>query len=116
AGRQQAKNRVNAGHPRREHIGAVAAFKFGDSTLEGFAVGVIRARVVVTFVLAQLFVDVGDAWVDGRDNRAGGGIRLLTHVNRIGGKAHDVLLAVFPSLVKQAAWVSRPTASGRTPG
>jgi len=55
----------------------VAAFELGYSALERFAIGMICSRIVISFVLAELFVDVRGGLIDRRDNGSGGGIRFL---------------------------------------
>src|SRR5579863_4331117 len=89
AGSQETKDRVDAGHARRKDVCGLAAFKLGYSAFERFAVGMIGARVVVTFVFAELGLHVCGSLVDRSDNGAGGGIRLLADVNSIRSKTHE---------------------------
>src|SRR5262249_11203813 len=71
------------------------AFQLGHSPFERFAVRVIGARVVVTFVLSQLFVHIRRRLIDRRDDGACCRVGLLVHVNGISGKTHCALLALF---------------------
>src|SRR5205823_10384031 len=84
-------------------LGAVAAFQLGDRTFQRFAVRVIRSRVIVAFVFAQLFVYVRGGLIDGRDDGSSGGIGFLAHMNGVGGKTHCALLAIPVLMVKQSA-------------
>jgi len=70
---QKPEDRVDPRHARRENVGAVAAFQLGNRAFQRFAVRVIRSRVIVALVLAQLFVDVRGGLIDGRDDGSGGG-------------------------------------------
>src|SRR5215472_10925623 len=54
----------------------------------------IRSRVVVALVFPQLLVDVSRSLINRGDDRACGRIRLLAHMNGIGGKTHDALLTL----------------------
>src|SRR5437763_16573674 len=72
----------------------------------------ICSRVVVALVLSQLLVDVCRSLINRRDNRACGGIRLLAHIDGIGGQTHDALLACSQILLKYAAWGRLLTARG----
>src|SRR5689334_24099946 len=54
----------------------------------------IRSGVVVALVFPQLLVDVRRSLINRRDDCARGRIRLLAHMNRIGGKTHNALLAL----------------------
>src|SRR5216684_2643349 len=92
AGAEETENGVNGGHSRSENVSALPAFEFSDGALESFAIGMIGARVVVAFVLAQFGLHVGGGLIDRRNDGAGGGIRLLPDVNRVGGKTHGGLL------------------------
>ena len=80
----------------------MSALKLGNGPFERFAVGVIRARVIVAFVFAQFFVYVRGGLIDGRDDGPGGGIGFLTHMNGVGGKTHDALLAIPVLIVWQS--------------
>ena len=90
---QKPEHGINSRHAGRENVGAVAAFELGHRALQGFAVRVIRSRVVVPFVFAELFVHVRRGLINRRDDCPGGGIGLLPDVNGVGGKTHDLLLA-----------------------
>src|SRR5437868_13861828 len=103
SGTQQPENRIDARHPRGENVSAMPSFQLGHGALERFAVRMIRSRVVVTFVLAQFFVYIRRSLIDRRDDRAGGRIRLLPHMNGIGCKTHDALLALSRTFVTQAS-------------
>src|SRR5580704_9179014 len=72
----------------------MSALQLRQRAFQRFAVGMIRPRIVVTFVLPQFFVYVRRGLIDGRDNRSRCGIRLLSHMNGVGGKSHRNLLAV----------------------
>ncbi len=72
----------------------MATLELGYGTLERFAIGMIRPRIVVPFVLAELFVDVGGGLIDRRNNGAGRRIRFLPDMNGVGGKTHLDLLAM----------------------
>jgi hypothetical protein len=91
-GAEQSENGINCSHAGSENVSAFAAFEFGNGALEGLAVGMIGARVIVAFIFANFFVDVGGGLVDGRDDGAGSGIGFLSYVDGIGGKTHGVLL------------------------
>src|SRR5580692_1263714 len=57
----------------------------------------VGSRVVITLVLAQLFVYIRGRLIDRRNDRTRGGIRLLPNVNRVRGKSHcDLLLLCEP--------------------
>ncbi len=91
-GTQKTKDSVNSSHAGREYIRALAAFQFSDGALESFAIRMIGSRVVVTFVFAELGLDIGGSLVDRRDDGTGSGIRFLSHMNRVGGETHYPLL------------------------
>ena len=84
AGAEQSKDRIDCSHAGSKDVSSDSAFEFGDGAFEGFAIRVVGARVVVAFVLAEGFLDVGGRLIDRRDDGAGGGIRLLSHMNRVG--------------------------------
>ena len=85
-----AVQRVERGCHRRQTGGecpaARAAFQIGDATFVGEPRRIDRARVIVAFVLAGTFLDVGRRGVNRRHDRAGRRIRFLAGVNRAGGK------------------------------
>ena len=99
AGAQKPEDCVDSRHAGRENVGAVPAFQLGNGAFQGFAVGMIRSRVIVALVLAQLFIDVRGSLIDGRDDGPSGGIGFLPDVNGVGGKTHCALLAI-PVLIE----------------
>ena len=64
-----------------------AAFDRGDVGFERGAGRVLGARVLVALVLAELVLHVGRGLEDGRDDRAGAGIGLLSGVDADGREA-----------------------------
>ncbi len=68
AGAQETEHRIDGRHSRREDERRVTAFKFCDSPFEGPPVGMRRSRVVVAFVLPELFLNVGRSLIDWRDD------------------------------------------------
>ena len=90
SGAQQAKDRIDAGHPGSKDVSAVAAFEFGDGALQRFSIGMIGARVVVAvFVFAlTLRLHVSGRLIDRRDDGAGGRIRFLADVDGISSETH----------------------------
>ena len=103
SGAQQTENGIDSCHSRGENVSAVPAFELGNGAFESFAIRVAGTRVVVSLVLSELFVDIRRSLIDRRDDRARGRIRLLAHMNGIGGKTHDALLALSHTFLKQAA-------------
>lgn len=83
SGPEQTKDRIDGSHAGSEYVGGDSSFEFGDGAFEGFAIGVVRARVVETLVFAEGFLDIGGGLVDRSDDGAGGGVGLLAHVNRV---------------------------------
>ena len=69
---------------RRECKAARAAFQIGDAFFVGEPGRINRARIIVAFVLAGTFLDVGRCCVNRRHDRARRRIRLLAGVNRAG--------------------------------
>src|ERR1700682_3706676 len=108
AGTQQPKDGVDGGHSGSKNVSAPPAFEFSDGALQRFAIGMIGARVVVAFVFSKLALHVGGGLVDGRNNGAGGWIRLLPYVNSIGGKTHGGLLLPMP-VKREAAAMLKPS-------
>src|SRR5689334_881328 len=86
--------RADSTHPRSETIVALPAFQLRHRDLQRFPVRLMRSRVIVTFVFPQRIIDIGGSLINRRDNRACRRIRLLAHMNSIGGKTHDALLAL----------------------
>src|SRR5580704_6203254 len=92
AGAQQPKHGIDRGHSRGEDVGGLSAFQASDATLEGAAVRVCCARVVVAFILAQLLLHVCRGLKNRRDDSARSRFRLLSNVDRVGGESHAVFL------------------------
>ena len=64
------------------------AFLYGGKVLlEAGARGIGHARILVTFVLADRFLNVSGCRENRNRNRAGGWVRFLSDVNGTGGKA-----------------------------
>ena len=59
AGAEKAKDSINGGHARSKYVSRVAAFKLGESSLKGLAIGMICTRVVEAFVFAEFGLDIG---------------------------------------------------------
>lgn len=81
---EQSKDRIDCRHAGSENVGGDSAFELGDGAFESFAIGVVGARVVVTFIVAEGFLDVRGRLIDRSDDGTGGGIGLLPYVNRVG--------------------------------
>ena len=76
-----------AAMPGGEGVRRLAPFDRGDVRLERGARRVLRPRVLVALVLAELLLHVGRGLEDGRDDRAGAGIGRLSGVNADGREA-----------------------------
>ena len=85
---QKAKDSINGGHARTKRVSRVTAFKLGESSLKGLAIGVIGASVVEAFVFAELVLDIGRSLINGENDSASRGIGLLSDVDGICGKTH----------------------------
>jgi hypothetical protein len=88
AGAQETEDGVNRGHAGSEDVGLRAAFEARHGALERLAIGMLGARVVEAFVFAEGGLHVRGSLVDGRNDGAGGWIRLLSDVDGIGGETH----------------------------
>ena len=73
-------------HARGEREAGLAALDRGDVGLERRARRVLRARVLVSLVPAELLLHVGRGLEDRRDDGAGGRIGLLAGVDADGGE------------------------------
>src|SRR4030095_7461284 len=90
---QDLSNGGLGGHARCEGIACNAAFESGHAEFEREARGILRPRVLVGVGFAYLVLDVGGSLKDGDGDSAGGRIRFLSRMNRIGSETHDFLLA-----------------------
>ncbi len=74
------------GHAAGEGEAGDAALEAGNATLVRHARGVLRARVLVTLVLARALLHVGGGGVDRRHDGAGRGIGVLAGVDGAGAE------------------------------
>jgi hypothetical protein len=81
AGLQHGRDGADRRHPRRERIGGLAVLDCGDVTLERRARRVLRPRVLVALVAAELFLNVGRRLVDRHDDRPRRRVGILAGVD-----------------------------------
>ena len=72
-GTQQPKHRIDGSHPGGKNVSALAALEFRYGALKGLPVGMLGARIVEAFILAQFRLHIGRSLIDRRDNGAGRG-------------------------------------------
>ena len=90
AGTQEAKHGVDACHSGGKSVSCRAAFEFGESAFERFAIRMIGARVIVAVsIFSELGLHVGGRLVDRSDDGACGRIRLLTDVDGVCSETHE---------------------------
>src|SRR5260370_35851709 len=92
AGPKKTEHRVDGRHPGSKHVSALSAFQFRNGALKRLTIRMLGARIVEAFILAQFGLHVRRSLIDRRDNGARSGIRLLSHVNRVGSETHNALL------------------------
>jgi hypothetical protein len=90
AGLQEGGDGVDRGHARRERERRPPALDRGEVGLERAARRVLRPRVLVALVPAQLVLHVGRGLEDGRDDRAGARVGRLSGVDAHGVEARGV--------------------------
>ena len=120
AGLEHRADRGDRRHAGREGEPGLAALDRRDVLLEREARRILRARVLVALVHAQLVLDVGGCLIDGRDDRAGRRIRLLAGVEadgaepRVARQLHDPgTITSSVNIAKPAAWPNHFCARSR---
>ena len=86
SGFEHAGNGVDRGHAAGEDFGSNSAFERGEVGFEPVARGIRDAGILVTFVLADLLLDVSGGGVNGDIHGAGQRVRFLSGMNGAGGK------------------------------
>ena len=89
AGTQQPKHGVDGRHAGGEDVGRVAAFEARHAAFQRAPVGMLGAGIVVAFILAERLLHVRGGLKNRRDDGAGGGLRLLADMDRVGGESHE---------------------------
>src|SRR5260370_18165172 len=87
AGLPKGQDTVDGWHATSEHLGCNNVFQRSQVGLQAVAGWIRYARVFVTFIFSNFFLNVSGGWVDGGGDRAGGGIGLLSHVDGTGCEA-----------------------------
>src|SRR5262249_21923368 len=85
------RDRSDRRHPGGESPCPRAAFEHRQVLFEGAPRWILRARVLVTSILAESLLNVGRGLIDRNGNRAGLRIRSVARVDAIGSKAHGYL-------------------------
>ena len=80
-------NGVDRRHPTGEHARCRSALERRQIRLQPVARRIRYARVFVTFMLADFFLNVSGSRVDGHSDSAGNGVRLLSGMDGVGCKA-----------------------------
>src|SRR5580692_8335728 len=78
---KHASDSVDRGHPTAEHLGGNSAFERGKVSLQPIARWIRHARVFVTFVLSDFFLNVRGSRVDWDSDSTGQRVGLLSGVN-----------------------------------
>src|SRR5260370_41953392 len=87
AGFEHGHDGVDGRHSTGEDLGGNTVFQRSQVGLQAVAGWIRYARVFVTLIFSNFFLNVSGGWVDGGGDRAGGGIGLLSHVDGTGCEA-----------------------------
>ncbi len=87
AGFQHGHDGVDGRHATGEHARCRTAFERCEVSLQAVAGWIRYARVFVTFILSDFFLNVSRGRVDGGGDGSGGGIGLLSDVDGAGREA-----------------------------